>query len=273
MIEGLNIRCNIGPVEILRAPYIELVYKRRVVLSRCIIEIPDPFGEVRVVLKKDQVMKVRFGYRGMANLWHEWQGTINAIDEPDRYSQNPDALKVQGIGLEKKLTTTYVTESFYNEPAITVARRLLASTGLSVGALNIPQDVLPYQVFSNVPVARAIKQLEHTLQRSFGHDLSKHALWLGANGLSWSADNEPGDTYIIETAHNLMDHIPPAFEGAMGVVTAVLLPGLTHSRMVRIRDHRRQVFRHERAEEVHHILQASGNSTTVMYGQHKGWGA
>ena len=34
MIEGLNIRCNVGPVEVLRSPFMELVFRRRAVVSR-----------------------------------------------------------------------------------------------------------------------------------------------------------------------------------------------------------------------------------------------
>jgi hypothetical protein len=58
----------------------------------------------------------------------------------------------------------------------------------------------------------------------------------------------------------------------MGAVVSVLLPGLTDSRQVRIRDKRRGIVVLERAEEVIHVLQASGNNTTIMYGKKAGWG-
>jgi hypothetical protein len=272
MIAGLNIRCNVGPVEVLRTPYLELVYKRRAVLTRAVIQIPDPEGRVRGALAVGQAFKVRFGYRGPAGFWHEWQGTVEEIDQPELESANPDAVTVRGIGREKTLSTTLVTESFYQETAQAVARRLLARTGLPVGNVDIPGDMLPHQVFSQVPVARAIKQLENTLQRSFGHDLSKHAVWLGASGLMWSDGDEPGAAYVIETARNLVDHTPPVRPGEMGAVVSVLLPGLTDGRQVRIRDTRRGITALERAEEVIHVLQASGNSTTVLYGKQAGWG-
>lgn len=272
MIEGLNIRCNIGPVEVLRSPFIELAYKRRAVVTRGVIHIPDAEGKVRAVLAIGQKMKVRFGYRGTVNYWHEWEGTIEKVDQPPQESENPDSVIVRGVGLEKALSTTLITESFYNEAASAVARRLLAKTGLPVAGVEIPGDVLPHQVFSNVPVARAIKQLEQTLRRSFGHDLSKHALWLGQDGLMWSDGDEPGDVFSIETGKNLIDHTPPVRPGEMGAIISVLLPGLTDSRKVRIRDHRRQIVTLERAEEVIHTLQASGNSTVVMYGKNSGWG-
>lgn len=272
MIEGLNIRCNIGPVEVLRTPFLELVYKRRAVLTRCVIQIPDPRGLVRAALELGQSMQVRFGYRGEVNFWHEWEGTIEIIDQPEKDSLNPDALTVRGVGLEKALSTTVISESFYEERAQAVARRLLAATGLPVGAVDIPGDVLPHQVFSQVPVARAIKQLEYSLSRAFGHDLRRHALWLGAQGLTWSDGSEPGDVFIIETACNLINHRPPVRPGAMGEIVSVLLPGLTDSREIRIRDVRRDIYSLERCEEVIHTLQASGNQTAILYGKKAGWG-
>ncbi len=86
-------------------------------------------------------------------------------------------------------------------------------------------------------MARAIKQLAVTLERSFGHDLSRHAVWLSAAGLYWSDGAEPGDVYVVQSADNLLTHSPdPA---GMSYVWATLLPGLTASRMILIRDARR----------------------------------
>ena len=269
MIEGMNVRCNIGPVEVLRSAHIELVYKRRAVVSQCVIHIPDPEGKVQSVLTAGQKMKIRFGYRGGVNFWHEWEGTIEKLEQ----TQGAGAtVIVRGVGLEKKLASTLVRESFYDEPAIIVARRLLKKTGLEIGRIDIPSDVLPHQIFSNVTVARAIKQLEQTLTRSFGYDLSKHALWYGQNGLTWSNGDEAGGLYTIETAQNLLSHTPPTEAGGMGCVVSVLLPGLIHSQKVKIRDQRRQISIVQRAEEVIHVLGSAGNSTTIMYGKSSGWG-
>ena len=161
MIEGLNIRCNVGPVEILRSPFLELVFRRCAVLSRATVHVPDPEGEVRSRLAVGQAVAVRWGYRGEAGMWQEWEGTVEGIDQPRRDADGADAVVVRAVGLEKALTTTTVTESFYREPADVVARRLLARTGLAVGAVEVPGEVLPWQVFSGVSVARAVKQLSH----------------------------------------------------------------------------------------------------------------
>ena len=152
-----------------------------------------------------------------------------------------------------------------------LARRLLARTGLAVGAVEVPGEVLPWQVFSGVSVARAVKQLSHSLERSFGHDMSRHALWLGASGLTWSAGDEPGDVYSVATAENLIAHTPPQTPDGVGVVVSVPLPGLTHSRLVHIRDTRRGVDETVRALTVAHTFQGSGNSTVISYGKDTGW--
>lgn len=271
MIEGLNIRCNVGPVEVLRSPFLELVFRRRAVVSRATVVIPDPEGEVRAVLRTGQAVTVRWGYRGEAGFWQEWEGTVDHIDQPRAGSSSADALTVRAVGLEKALTTTTVTESFYREPADVVARRLLARTGLAVGAIEVPGDVLPYQVFSGVSVARAVKQLSHTLERSFGHDMSRHALWLSASGLTWSAGDEAGDVYSVATAENLIAHTPPQTPDGVGVVVSVPLPGLTHSRKVHIRDSRRGIDTTVRALSVVHTLQEGGNATLISYGKDTGW--
>lgn len=273
MIEGFNVRCNVGAVEVLRSPFLEIVYRRRAVLTRAVIRIPDPEGKVRAAVAQGDPMHLRFGYRGETTLWHEWLGTVESIDQPPRRDSGRDAVIVHGVGLEKALTATRVTESFISESAAAMAFRLLAKTGLPVAGADIPGDTLPHQVFSGVTVARALKQLEVTLSRQCGHDLSQYAVWLGRNGLRWSAGDEPGDVYAIETGKNLLNHTPPARPGEMGIALSVPLPGLTHSMKVGIRDARRGIAALVRAEEVRHVLSEShGNSTAVLYGKATGWG-
>lgn len=194
------------------------------------------------------------------------------VDQPRSGEDDADAVTVRAVGLEKALATTLVTESFYKESARAVAARLLARTGLPVAGVDIPDAELPHQVFSRVPVARALKQLETSLTRAFGADFSRHAVWLGADGLRWSAGDEPGALYTVETACNLVSHTPPLTDGGMGVVESVLLPGLRDGMQVRIRDTRRDVSLSTRALEVIHTLRRNGNITEIRYGKEQGWG-
>ena len=111
MIEGLNVRCNVGPLEVLRSPFLELVFRRRAVVSRATITVPDPEGEARAVLATGQPVAVRWGYRGETGFWQEWEGTVEGIDQPRADSSSADAVTVHAVGREKVLTTTDVTES------------------------------------------------------------------------------------------------------------------------------------------------------------------
>ena len=267
MIEGINIRCNVGGFEVLRSPCIRLIYRRAAVVTRAEIDLADNSGELVAKLEPGQAVKIRFGYRGGANLWHEWQGTISG-----KQQNGLNSLRILAVGQEQKLLNTRITQSFQGEPAKVVARRLLATTGLPVGNINIPADILPHIVFSDVTVARAIKQLEQSLVRSFGYDFSKHSLWLGQAGLTWSDKDEPGDIYVVATAENLLSHDPAETPAGLKSIKSALLPGLTHSMRVRIRDVRRGISEQVRAQDVCHELGASGNITTILYGTERGWG-
>ncbi|WP_337375451.1 hypothetical protein [Desulfovibrio piger] len=265
MIEGINIRCNVGGMEVLRSPRIVLSLRRRAVVSTCEVDIPDADGSIQAGLAKRQAVRVRFGHRGEGGTWHDWSGTIR-----DFMPSGEDSIRVFAVGLEQALVDTVVTEAMHGEPADVVARRLLASTGLPVVTISIPAEIFPHIVFSRVTVARAIKQLATSLERGWGHDLSRYAVWLGESGLYWSNEDEPGDTFLVESAANLISHSPnPA---GMSYAVSTILPGLTHSRRVRIRDARRQFSELVRAEEVIHTLGTDGNTTTIGYGADQGWG-
>ena len=266
MIEGLNVRCNVGGFEVLRSPRIKLSYRRRAVVTRGEIDIPDPDGTIKEALALKQPVRLRFGYRGGSGLWHDWQGSIDGFA-----ALGPDAVRVLVIGQEKALQETMVTESYHGEPAATVARRLLAATGLPLAGIDIPDEILPHIVFSNVPVSRAIRQLSQSLERSFGHDLSRHAVWLGEAGLYWSAGEEPGEVFNVATAENLISHAPATEPGALSRIDAALLPGLTHSRKVRLRDTRRGGNSLVKALEVEHLLESGSNMTSILYGDERGW--
>lgn len=54
MIEGINIRCSVGGVEVLRSPRIVLTLRRRAVVSTCEVDIPDADGSVQAGLAKNR---------------------------------------------------------------------------------------------------------------------------------------------------------------------------------------------------------------------------
>lgn len=264
MIEGFNVRCTVGGLEVLRSPRIVLSLRRRAVVSRCELDIPDTDGSVQAALAKKQPVRIRFGHRGDGGTWHDWSGTVS-----DFRMSGGDVVRVVAVGKEQALLDIKVTEAMHGEPADVVARRLLASTGLPVADIAIPSEVLPHIVFSGVSVAMAVKQLASTLEASFGHDMSKHAVWLGESGLYWSDGDEPGDIPVIESTENLISHSPNP--SGMSEAVATVIPGLTHSRIVRIRDSRRQFSELVRAQEVIHSL-GEHDTTMIRYGSDEGWG-
>lgn len=274
-IQGLSMRITVGGMELRRAPRILLTYKRRTILSTCEIDIPDPDGDIIGQIVKDQPVDVQFWYRGGGlGVRHHWKGTVEGRAQAQQTERTgPDVVRVFAVGLEKKLLTTRVTEAMHGEPASVVAKRLLAKTGLPVATVAVPEDVLPHIVFSDAPVALALKQLAWSLERSFGHDLSKHAVWLGESGLYWSDGDEPGNTPTIATCEMLLTHSPNTDVSHLSEAVSILYPGIRDSQQVRIRDARRGTDETTRAEEVSHLIREERcNTTTIRYGADYGWG-
>lgn len=267
MIEGISVRAKIGKYEILRSSRIVIESRRRQIVGRASLEIPDPAGEIRQGIQAGQQVQIIMRYRSQNALEQTWQGTVFSVQT------DSDNLTVVARGLEQSLLDTFITEAFYNEPANLVAERLLQKTGLAVGTVDMGDYILPHQVFSRCSVAQAIKQLSQTISQSYRVDMTKHALWLdGSQTWQFADGNEAGKVFVIETAQNLISHKPPQKEGEMGELETVLLPGLTHSRTIKIRDSIRDIVMEVRAQEVEHSMQSGKNRTYVRYGKDEVWG-
>ncbi len=61
-------------------------------VSRAEITVSDPGAEIGGALQTGMSVKLRFGYRGEANLWHEWHGTVSGLEQ-----SGPDALSVAAV--------------------------------------------------------------------------------------------------------------------------------------------------------------------------------
>lgn len=264
-ITGVDIVVRVGGLEVLRSPWAEVVSRRRAVLTRAEVELPDPDGSVRAALALGQPVSLGFGYRG--GPMQTFAGTVDGFRPA-----GPDAVTVLAAGQELALSRTTITESFHGEPADAVARRILSRSGLAVAAVEIPDVTLPHMVFATVPLWRAVRQLAESIRRGHGHDLSRHALWLGADGLRWSAGDEPGPLYTVATGENLINHEVATTPGALAEVESVLLAGLAHSMPFRLEDTRRGISGQFRAQEVRHVLTPGGNRTFIAYGADHGWG-
>ncbi len=267
MIEGISVRAKVGKYEILRSPQITIESKRRQIVGKASLEIPDPTGEIRQGIQIGQQVQIIMRYRCQNSLEQTWQGKVFSI------KTSSDNLIVIAQGLEQTLLDTFITEAFYNEPANLVAKRILQKTGLAVGTIEMGNYILPHQIFSNCNIAQAIKQLSQTISQSFHVDMTKHALWLD-NKQTWQFmdGDENGNIFIIETAKNIISHKPPQKENEMGEVETVLLPSLTHSQIIKIRDSVRDIIQTVQVQEVEHIMQLGKNRTIIRYGKNEGWG-
>lgn len=265
-LEGINIRCNIGPYEVLRTPRLRILYRRSALVSRAEIDLPDPDGSIASALNLGDSCRLRFWYRGGNGLSHDFHGVIDGFAPG-----GPRTIRVLIAGREIALLKTLITESYHKEPADLVARRILTMSGFDITELGIPNDILPHIVFSRVSIAVACRQIRESLERAFGHDLSKHALWLGGDGLRWSDGFEPGDTYVVASAENLIEHTPVTAPKGLSRIVSVPLPGLTHSMRVQIRDAHHKTNALVKAQEVEHLLEDGQNRTTILYGGEYGW--
>lgn len=267
MIEGISIRANVGAFEVLRSPKIVIESKRRQIVGTASLEVPDPTGEIRNGLNLGNKVQIIMRYKGDNPLEQTWQGTIYSLQT------EADNIIIIAKGLEQILLDTFITEAFFEEPANLVAKRILEKTGLPVGKIDMGEYILPYQVFSSCNLAMAIKQLSQTISQSCQADMSRHALWLDSNQMwNFSDGDEEGDIFIIETAKNLLNHRPPQKQGEIGELETVLLPSLTHSRIIKIRDSVRDIVQEVRAQEVTHQMEQGKNRTIIRYGKDEGWG-
>lgn len=270
-VQGMGMILRVGGLELYRTAHVALRYTRRAIVSVCEVDIPDPQGDVSGHDLMGTPVELAFWYRGGGlGERHEWQGTVERVEQIQTLT-GVDTARIYAIGMEKRLVTTRITEAMYGEPADAVARRLLARTGLPVAHVAVPQDILPHSVFSGVTVAAAIKQLAWSLERSFGHDLSSHAVWLGKAGLYWSAEDEPCSVPRIASGETLLSH--GANRNGQSEIVSILYPGIRDSQRVLLVDARRGIRERVRVEEVVHTLSATqGNTTVIRYGVQYGWG-
>ncbi|MBG3876005.1 hypothetical protein FVW20_02925, partial [Desulfovibrio oxamicus] len=60
-ITGVDIIVRVGGLEVLRSPRAEVVSRRRAVITRAEVELPDPDGSVRAALAVGQPVSLGFG--------------------------------------------------------------------------------------------------------------------------------------------------------------------------------------------------------------------
>jgi hypothetical protein len=269
-IAGVRLYVRVGNLEVRRCPRLELVSRRHAPVAKAEIHAPDPDGTLRSQVADGATVTVEYGYRGGQSA--TWTGTVQGMRRVSR-----DQLCLLADGPDLALVRTTVRECYADESARAIARHLLQHTSLAVATapgITIPDEPLARFPVANIPVWQAVRQLLHTLARSFGHDMRATALWLGTeNGqpaLFLGDFDEPGDVPVIATGENLIRHLPAASGTGLNSVETFLLPGLTHSRAVHLVDTRQGLDAQIRALTVRHEIEEQRMRTFIEYGREHG---
>lgn len=270
-IAGIRLHVRVGNLVVQRCPRLELLSRRHAPVCKAEIHVPDPDGSLQAASPAGVKVTVEYGYRGGQSA--TWTGTVQGMRRVSR-----DQLCLLADGPDLALVRSTVRECYADESARAIARHLLQHTGLAVATapgITIPDEPLARFPVANVPVWQAVRQLLHTLTRAFGHDMNATTLWLGSEGgqpaLFLGDYDEPGDVPVVATGENLIRHLPAASASGLNLVETFLLPGLTHSRTVRLVDTRQGTDAQIRALVVRHVMEPNRMRTFVEYGAEHAW--
>ncbi|PKN67192.1 MAG: hypothetical protein CVU57_04365 [Deltaproteobacteria bacterium HGW-Deltaproteobacteria-15] len=260
MITGIRIHCFIGGMELLRAPRIWIESERHKALSRAGITLPDPKGEIWRMVSTGGPVEIRYGYRDDDPA--TWKGTV-AWKRPG----TEDQVEIGAVGVELPLSATRITQAWENETPEAIIRWAVGRAGMAAGRIDSPGVVFPRFVASNINVWQTARQCAHTCQRSFGLDMSRWALWAGADGaVNWGDFDEPGLRPRVATGAGLINHSPATDAYGRSIVETFLIAGFMHSQIFRLLDTRRDIDDELRALRVRHELNERSVRTFIRYG-------
>ncbi|WP_338669778.1 hypothetical protein [Pseudodesulfovibrio methanolicus] len=259
MIAGIRLHIEIGGNVIERCPRLEILSVRHRPLDTARVHVPDPEGEAGDLFTYGDPVRIEYGYRGGESA--VWQGTLRALE---RVSRDQVCLTADSLALP--LASAFITECYTDDSSLSIARHILGHAGLPLGRVDIPDEIIPRLPVSTLPIWQAVLQLLHSLQRAYGHDMRRTALWLGADGLNLGDFDEPGDVPVIATGENLIRHLPAHAKGGLHQVETALLPGLSHSRLFHLIDSRLFVDQELRVLHAKHSITPESVRTYIKYG-------
>jgi len=226
--------------------------------------LADPMGELYRSIGDDEPVEIRIGYRNEDP--SIWKGTVAWKKHGTK-----DQIEVGVAGEESPLAETLITMSWSNETPEAIVRYAINRSGLSAGQIDSPGVTLPRYVASNIPVWQVARQCEHTCQHAFGSNMSKWALWMGADGkVNWGDFDESGEVPVIATAAGLIKHLPSQDNSGLSMVETFLLAGFMHSMKFRLVDIRRGINDEFRALRVRHEVKDVSVRTFIWYGEEYG---
>ncbi len=266
VINGINVVLTVAGMEFLRLPALWLESARHAPLTRGGFTLPDPDGQVLQALSVGAAVSIAWGYRDQP--MDTWSGTVEWM----RPGTN-DQVDVGVVGLERPMATVGVKQAFLDESAEAIVRYCLNRTGLPLAQVDAPGCMIPRYNIRSLPVWQAVQQVAHTCQRATGTDMSRWALWLGADGLHWGDHDEPAPSAglpAIEETGLLITHAPATDARALSQVETYLIPGLRHSMVFSLSDYRRGIVGQYRALKVRHEIEPDRARTFISYGVEHG---
>jgi hypothetical protein len=259
MINGLSTQVVVAGRTVLRCPRIEIETRRHMPLSMARLVLPDPGGELIQAWSAGDPVQLQFGYRDQSP--GQWDGTIESIG-----ADGKDRIEVRAVGQERPSSDTRIIQTFENEDPAAIIRFAVSASGLPVGRIDSPGVIFPRFVASDATVWAIAVQCAHTCRHGFGLDMSRWALWLGADGVNWGDFDEPGQVPVVATGAGLIRHSPGGGAYGRPFVVTFLIPSFVASMVFRLRDQRRGVDSLIRAQTVVHSITPDLARTCIEYG-------
>ncbi|SHI73898.1 hypothetical protein [Halodesulfovibrio aestuarii] len=256
-IYGIELSIQIGNYLIHRAPRCIITYDRHTVLSRAEIHIPNHvFGAAKNMLSslsQFPEVSIAVGYRNQKP--HKWKGTVDGWKQGQ--GKKRDQLVIYAAGVELPLAQKTICEMWVNEAAPAIAKRILEASGLTVGVVDVPQEIIPRMTLATVPVWQAIQQLSNTLQQGHGCNMKDHALWVGEAKLVHFApcDHWQETTPVIATGAGLIRYTPAKTVYGHSEVETFLLPTMRAGMRFTLKDSRKGIAGTFRALRVTHSVE------------------
>lgn len=263
-INGINLNITIGDLEVYRSPSWWIESLRGWPLGRAGITLPDASRELYQAIKVGDPVSISVGYRDQEAA--SWNGTVANICQ----GETADQLEVRAVDKALPIVETRILQSWENETPEALVSWIIRQTGLPVGKIGQTGMVLPRVSAANIPAWQLIQQIKLSCRQAFGLDMSRWALWLGAGGGNWGDFDEPGDVLPIATGGLLINHEPNDWRSGMSMIKTHLVPGLRHSRLIRLQDDRRSIDQVHRAVRVRHEGTPDRVRSFVYYGREHG---
>lgn len=260
MISGIRLHIEIGDTIIERCPRLEIISTRHRPLDLAHIHIPDPTGEGENFFTYGDPVRIEYGYRG--GMSAVWQGSLRSAHRVSR-----DQLCLTADSMALPLVSTHVTECYTDDFSQFMVKDIIKHAGLPIGRIDIPNEPLARLPIATLPIWQAVLQVLYTVRLAYGHDISRIALWLGAEGVNLGDFDAPGDVPVIATGENLIRHLTATKKNGLHTVETVLLPGLSHSRIFHLIDSRLGVDQELRALHVKHAITPKSVRTFIEYGR------